>query len=548
MRLFEFLRRETSESWTPVAVLAVVCGVANGVLLALITTGASEAESDKAGIRLLLMFMAAIGVFILTKKYSLHRSVIIVEQMIMRLRTRICDKLRRSELVFVEGLGKGDLYAKISQDANLVSQSAFVIVNLSQEAIMVFFALMYIAWMSMMAFIIIVCSVAVGTLVYMNHWKSMRPDLSLLTQRDANFLDSLGHIIDGFKEAKLNRKKNQALFDRFTEISQGILDLKVKLGVKWVTDIMFSHVFFYILIAIIVFLLPRLSETYSDIVLKMTAAVLFIIGPLEAIVGGAPLFTRATVAIENLYELELRIDATLGDQPTGDQPTGGQPLRDLRGFQRIALKDVVFEYPNGDDPSTFTLGPVDLSFERGEMLFIVGGNGSGKSTLLKLLTGLYAPASGTVSVDSMPLDRGTIGGLRELYSAIFADFHLFDRLYGLEEVDEDRVRNLIREMQLDAKTGFVDGRFTHVNLSTGQRKRLALIAALLEDREIYVFDEWAADQDIYFRDQFYHSILKRLKEAGKTVIAVTHDDRFWGVADRVVKLELGRVVDVEEGA
>jgi putative ATP-binding cassette transporter len=103
-------------------------------------------------------------------------------------------------------------------------------------------------------------------------------------------------------------------------------------------------------------------------------------------------------------------------------------------------------------------------------------------------------------------------------------------------------------MQLDAKTGFVDGRFTHVNLSTGQRKRLALIAALLEEREIYVFDEWAADQDIYFRDQFYHSILKRLKEAGKTVIAVTHDDRFWGVADRVVKMELGSIVEIEEGA
>ena len=162
--------------------------------------------------------------------------------------------------------------------------------------------------------------------------------------------------------------------------------------------------------------------------------------------------------------------------------------------------------------------------------------------MLKLLTGLYKPDSGLIDIDGLAVDRTAVRDMRELFSVIFGDFHLFDRLYGLEGVEQERVQELIDRMELTDKVTFEDGKFSNLNLSTGQRKRLALIAALLEDRPIYIFDEWAADQDAHFRAIFYEEILKDLKARGKTVIAVTHDDRFFHVADRVVQLDLGKMV------
>jgi putative ATP-binding cassette transporter len=180
---------------------------------------------------------------------------------------------------------------------------------------------------------------------------------------------------------------------------------------------------------------------------------------------------------------------------------------------------------------------------RGELLFIVGGNGSGKSTFMKLLTGLYQSEAGLVMVDGRLIQKENIFYYRDLFSVIFSDFHLFDRLYGSEEVDAEKVKELIQGMKLEEKVQFKDGRFSTLNLSTGQRKRLALIASLVEDKEIYIFDEWAAEQDHHFRAYFYEVILPDLKKAGKTIIAVTHDDRYWGKADRVIKFEYGKLAD-----
>jgi ABC-type siderophore export system fused ATPase/permease subunit len=180
----------------------------------------------------------------------------------------------------------------------------------------------------------------------------------------------------------------------------------------------------------------------------------------------------------------------------------------------------------------------------GDVVFLTGGNGSGKSTLLKLLTGLYVPDSGRILAGDDPVTRDNIQGYREMFSAIFSDFHLFRRLYGLLGTDETAVAGLLHQMQLDHKVEFKDDRFSNLELSSGQRKRLALVVSLLEDRPILVFDELAADQDPQFRRFLYEELLATLKREGRTVIAATHDDRYFHVADKVVKLEYGRVAHV----
>ena len=202
----------------------------------------------------------------------------------------------------------------------------------------------------------------------------------------------------------------------------------------------------------------------------------------------------------------------------------------------------MFSYIDAEGRQLFSVGPINEVVRQGEVLFVVGGNGSGKSTFMKLLTGLYPHRSGGIRIDDIALDRDSIASYRELFSIVFNDFHLFERLYGIEKIDTDRVNRLIREMDLDKKTTFKEGRFTNVNLSTGQRKRLALITALMDDKPICVFDEVAADQDPVFRKYFYETFLAKLKSEGKTVIAVSHDDRYFHVADRVIRMDYGKVI------
>jgi putative ATP-binding cassette transporter len=199
--------------------------------------------------------------------------------------------------------------------------------------------------------------------------------------------------------------------------------------------------------------------------------------------------------------------------------------------------------------SSFTLGPLDLTFYPGEITFIVGGNGSGKTTLAKLIAGLYIPQTGEIRVDGKPVTDKNRDDYRQYFSVVFTDFFLFESLLGLRtpELDE-QARQYLVDLQLNHKVQVSDGVLSTIELSQGQRKRLALLTAFLEDRPIYVFDEWAADQDPYFREIFYFNILPVLKARGKTVLVISHDDRYYHVGDRIIKIDYGQFVyDVPAG-
>ncbi|WP_433681145.1 ATP-binding cassette domain-containing protein [Nocardia sp. CA-119907] len=248
-----------------------------------------------------------------------------------------------------------------------------------------------------------------------------------------------------------------------------------------------------------------------------------------------------------------------GAHPPGRGPRPGGPRPDVNGHRFVDHsghdnRPVPLGPPpeTGNGESGFRLGPLDLVFEPGQITFIVGGNGSGKSTLAKLITGLYVPQSGALSLNGEPIDHENIEWFRQNSSAIFTDFHLFEEYLGFDRPGLDHeVRRYLEELQIAHKVTVQDGRLSTVDLSQGQRKRLALLTALLEDRQIYVFDEWAADQEPKFREVFYREILVDLKKRGKTVIVITHDDRYFDCADQLVKLDFGRMVDakpVEERA
>jgi putative ATP-binding cassette transporter len=402
--------------------------------------------------------------------------------------------------------------------------------------------LAYLAWLSRVAFLITVGSIAFGIYVFIYYARTVQGELRTAAHLEAGLLGSLSHILFGFKELRFNTVKSDRLFRRLTETAVATRDTKTRIGLMFVFQMMFSQVFFYLLLAVVVFVMPNYEPTYgTTVIVKITSTILFIIGPINFVVSSLPTISRIDVALDNLYELERTLDRP----GTRTAEAAAPDRRTFADFRRIEMDRVMFSYVDDEGEPLFTVGPLGLRVNRGKVIFFVGGNGSGKSTIIKLLTGLYSPDAGRITVDGRKPEPANLQDYRELFSTIFTDFHLFDRLYGLEAVPVERVEGLIREMELEDKVTYDDGRFSTLNLSTGQRKRLALIVALLEDREIYVFDEWAADQDQHFRKHFYEDILMDLKARGKTVIAVTHDEQYWRVADHLVKLELGQIVSDE---
>jgi putative ATP-binding cassette transporter len=292
----------------------------------------------------------------------------------------------------------------------------------------------------------------------------------------------------------------------------------------------------YLLVAMVVFLLPAVVQTHSQVISETVTAILFVVGPLGIVVGVIPYLQRANEAARAMSQLEEQLDAEHATAP----PTGANGTTAAARPQTIRLDEARFAYKAGDG-DLFVLGPVSLTIEIGKITFLTGGNGSGKSTLLKLLTGLYVPASGRILTGDTPVTSDNIQSYRETFSAIFSDFRLFRRLYGMLGTSEAAVADLLKEMHLEQKVQFAGDRFSNLELSTGQRKRLALVVALLEKRPILVFDELAADQDPGFRRFLYEHLLPALKDDKRTVIAATHDDRYFSVADKIVKLEYGKV-------
>ena len=539
MHIIDFYKKEKTTSGIDILVMACTSGLSNGSLLAIITFAAKAVsrDSDGGSFRYLILFIISLLSFIMGKRYALKHATIIIEGLIKKVRTRITNKIRQSELLFFENIEKSHIYTRINQDTNFISQSALLIINSCQSALILVFCLFYIAWLSKVAFFITVGAIIAAVIIYLMYRKEVNHLLQEITDKETELFDSLTHIVDGFKELKVNRRKSDHVFTHFKDISDSTEKIKIKTGIAFVTDFVYSQTFFYILIAILVFLLPMFIDTYSEVIIKLVMAVLFIIGPVEMVVGVIPVLARANVAVGNLYKLEELIDKEGGIIPQTEQA----PFQPIESFREIRIDKATFNYKDKDEKVLFHLGPIDLSIKSGEVVFLVGGNGCGKSTLLKLLSGLYYPSSGVLYLDDDVLSKPIYPSYRELFSLIFADFHIFDRLYGFGEVDTKKVNDLIKLMELDKKTQYVDGKFTETNLSTGQRKRLALIAAFLENKPIYMFDEVAADQDPEFRAYFYNELLMDLKKRGKTVIAATHDDKYFHVADRVLKMEYGKI-------
>lgn len=543
MHVLRLLSTGSFDTFRSGFLITCLAGLGNVVLISLINTAAEMAVLGRpVELRLVVMYALAFAIFYSAERMSLREANRLLQSRLAQLRSRILDKIRNSELRSLEQFSRGEIYATVVQETNHLSQSFPLLVSAAQSLCLLAFSLAYIAVLSGISFLIVSVVTAVGLLMFWVRRRRLSRAMAGVHAQEAMMLDSLGHFCEGFQEIRLNADKSDALQSAFVGIVEELEKKLVAIGRTWVGLLLFSNAFLYLLVGLVVFALPVFFNGYTDVIYKLVAVAIFCVGPVMAVTSSAPLFDKANVGLGHVFALEKRLDESAIHASRG----ADADTTDFHAFREIALDHLAFNYRNETGASLFRAGPWDLKIERGEILFLVGGNGSGKSTALKLITGLYQPDSGRILVDGVEVTAKTLQAYREMFTCIFTDFHLFERLYGLEHVDTEQAAMLLRYMGLEEKVTFSDGKFSTQDLSTGQRKRLAMVVALLEQREIYVFDEWAADQDVSFREVFYKVLLPALKRTGKTVIAVTHDDRYWNCADRRIALDVGTIVPPDD--
>ncbi|MGU3493762.1 cyclic peptide export ABC transporter [Xanthobacteraceae bacterium A53D] len=538
MALISFILEAPRRRLALILALTILAGAANALLVVGVNGVADlVARGMRPGLLAVAIYGGALLAYYLAEQFAMMGANRVIERLLRDLRLRLMDQVRRSELPVVARLGQGHLTNLVAAETNHLSITFPMVIEAVQQAMLLTAVLVYLAWLSPAALGVFLLAVAVGAIGYRMINRRYAETLAASSRRQAQMLDAIDDIVHGAKELRLNRAKSDDVFKHYRRMARRAENMLVASIDQWADLTLLSSVVAYLMLGVVVFTFPTALEGYPLIVFQLLPVLLFSLGPLMRIVALSPMVIRAEQGLAAMRALEA--DLSAGGAISPEEARAEAPR--FSDFRTLAARGITYAYRGPDGATEFTAGPLDLEIARGEMVFLVGGNGSGKSTALRLLTGLYPASAGFLAVDGTPVMGRAVAGYRELFSAIFADFYLFDRLYGLEGVDDTQVNSLIAEMGLAGVVTCTDGAFSRLTLSTGQRKRLALVAALLEDRPIYVFDEWSAEQDVHFRDQFYRSILPSLKARGKTVIAVTHDDRYWHLADRVVKMELGQV-------
>jgi putative ATP-binding cassette transporter len=538
--ILAFLQRETHALNRKLLVLTAASGIANAMNLAVINAAVDALKGGGPSWQHFLWFGLSIALFVYSLRYILYESTRIAEAAICSVRLRLADKIRRSDLETLESIGEADIHARISRDTTAIAQAARPLFAAAQGAVMVLFTLGYIAIVSPVAMLLCLLVIGGGAGKYFRDRKAYDKGLQHASKEEDQLSESLSGLLKGFKELRINKLKSDDVFEEFASTATRVREVRTGVMVLFSNNIIFVEMFFVLLLGAVVFVMPVLSTAFSGSATKVVAAVLFFFGPLTNVVTIIPMLSQVNVTVDNLRRLETLLDRGLKKTAENE----ASPEIDLSDFQTIGLEGVCFHYRDPDGNATFQVGPIAGEVRRGEILFLVGGNGSGKTTFLKLFTALYWPSAGTIRVDDRVIGPANIQSYRNLFSAIFSDFHLFDKLHGLRDAAPERVNALLKLMEISGKTAFVDGRFSTTHLSTGQRKRLALVVSYLEDKPVYIFDEVAADQDPQFRRYFYETMLADLKSAGKTVVVVSHDDRYFHVGDRVLQMDYGKLSDL----
>ena len=451
---------------------------------------------------------------------------------VFRLRSEFIKRILDTQVERVEQLGSASLLAGLTSDVRAITIAFVRLPELVQGIILTFGSAAYLAWLSTKMLAVtalwIVITIWGGFLLVSRVYKHM----AVLRETEDKLYNDYQTVLEGRKELTLNRERAEHIFNHlYIPDAREYRHHIIRADTFHLSAVNWSNIMMLGAIGLVFWMANSLGWADTNVAATYSLTLLFLRTPLLSAVGALPTLLSAQVAFNKLNKFDLAPFKAEFPRPQA-----------FPNWQTLELRNVMFRYQD----NAFSVGPVNLTIHRGELLFLIGGNGSGKSTLAMLLTGLYQPQSGEILLDGKALSAEKPEDYRKLFSAVFTDVWLFDHLLGPEgqQANPALVEKWLGQLQMSHKLELQDGKILNLKLSKGQKKRVALLLALADERDIILLDEWAADQDPHFRREFYQVLLPLMKAMGKTIFAISHDDHYFIHADRLLEMRDGKLSEL----
>ncbi|KAA1243807.1 cyclic peptide export ABC transporter [Aquimarina sp. RZ0] len=520
-----------------ITVFGCVVGLINIYIVSLIT---SYIEMDhKDLINNIILFSTVIAIYLITNILFSNALVIMSQKGIKTIKEKIFEVSLRSKYGDLSK-NKKKIFSIYSDDMEIIVGSYTGIIYVIVAIASVFFAFVYLAWLSIPLFLITLGIISLGFLSYyyvvgkaVPHFKGARTVHNII-------INYLFEILNGFKELKIYPHKKADIKSIVAEnITQSYYHNKRSHSIFAMTNVIGNMVLFLYLGAILL-IVPLYMVDEKPILLDFSLIILYVFTPIGNIMSLINPLSKANIIADKMISV-------IGEMKEAENEEDLEMYSGKSNFHQLSLHGLTYNYGKNDEEN-FELGPIDMEINKNEVVFIFGGNGSGKTTLMHSILNLYSSSFSKISFNDALVTTNEWGArARQLFAPVFSDFHLFQKFYGINDIDQVKVKKYLSLFEIDQKVNVKDHGFSTLELSTGQRKRLALINALLEDKPILFLDEWAADQDPKFRKKFYTEIVPLIvKEENKTIIAITHDDRYFNTADRLLKMEYGKLIEVDK--
>jgi putative ATP-binding cassette transporter len=541
MKIISFLIRFSPGIVLISVIFGIVSGASNIGILALTGAGLTKDPRFAPG----TVFWGLIGLCVLMPISRFISEMVlnyVGQGAVYEIRMKMSRRILGTPMRHLEKIGTPRLYATLTEDVFNITGAILTLPILGINAAVTVGCLVYLGWLSFNVLSVVLLFMFFGVLSYqIMLMRSIRYQRKAREESDVLF-KHFRALNDGTKELKLHSGRRQAFIKRFLEPTASALRRYNLKAVAIMTGAAsWGQVLFFVLIIFVLFVLPNHDDLNLPVQAGCVITILYMITPLSVTLNMLPIISRASVSLQKVEMLGLSLDSHTDKNELAVQP------ETKANWQSLELAGVQHTYASEQEDETFTLGPLNLEFKPGEMVFITGGNGSGKTTLVKLITALYTPEGGEIRLDGEPITAANREAYRQHFSVVFSDFHLFESLLGVDATELDaKALHYLKQLHLQHKVRIREGELSTTELSQGQRKRLALLTAYMEDRPIYIFDEWAADQDPQFKEIFYYDLLPALKARGKTVLVISHDDRYYHLADRLIKLDYGQLASADQ--
>ena len=528
----------------PIVALSIALGILGGFSVTVLLATINRALNSENGLTqgVMLAFAGLCLLSLVSAIISDMSSNAVGQKIIAQLRKELGEKVLSAPIAQIERYRSHRLIPVLTHDIDTISDFSFAFAPLTISMTVTLGCLGYLALLSWPLFVLMLLAMGIGIGAQVLARTRGIHGFEAAREAEDELQKHYHAIAQGAKELRIHRPRRHRMFtQRIQQISDLICATQVKAVNTFILAKTFGSTLFFIVIGLALLLENTWPSSDKAAMSGFVLVLLYMKGPLDHLVSVLPIISRAQIAFRRIAELSEQFSSPEPHLLLSEQ---GAPQQHI---QSLELHNVQYSFPAVDGGEAFRLGPVNLTINQGDIVFIVGENGCGKTTLIKLLLGLYPPQTGEIRLNGEAVTAQTRDDYRQLFTTIFADYYLFDDVVqGDTQIPADATQYLER-LEIAHKVSVRDGVFTTTDLSTGQRKRLALINAWLEQRPILVFDEWAADQDPTFRRIFYTELLPDLKRLGKTIIVISHDDRYFDCADQLVRMHSGKVMTQGQG-